>query len=264
MAEYKTIPIELIDEPELPVRAQMDEQALEELAADIRLNGIIEPLVVSLVDGRYAIWAGHRRYLAARKAYLEQLPCMVYTAGELPREAVMLSENICREDLTAAEQGWFILELVEKLKLSMDDLTRRLRRSENWINERVDLVQKDATVAQAVAQRFISHAVAKELLKCGDEDHRRYLLKLAIEHGCTARTIAYQVAQYKQQQQQPLAPAAAAAPSTSAAPPPDLTPHCVLCGMKDSPENLVQKNVHWYHWDPIKKFLRDASIEVHD
>ncbi len=264
MAEYKIIPIEVIDEPELPVRTQMDEQALEELAADIKLNGIIEPLVVSLVDGRYSIWAGHRRYLAARKAYLEELPCMVYAAGELPREAVMLSENICREDLTAAEQGWFILELVEKLKLSMDDLTRRLRRSENWINERVDLVQKDAQVAQAVAQRFISHAVAKELLRCPDEKHRQYLMKLAIDHGCTARTVAYQVGQFKQQQQAVLAgsgPAPAPAPGFQA---PDLTPHCVLCGMKDSPENLVQKNVHWYHWDPIKKFLREASIEVHD
>lgn len=264
MAEYLEISIGLIDEPPLPVRNRIDTQRLEELAEDIKLNGVIEPLIVSEHDGRYRIWAGHRRFLAARMAYLQTLPCIVRWEHELPAEAVMLSENLCREDLTPAEVGWFVLRLVNEHHVPLEDLCRRLRRSEQWIQERVDLVQADELVATAVAERKIPFSVAKELNKCSNEEHRRYLLGLAIQHGCTARTVNYQVDQWRQQQQVPIQPAPGAAEPVAGAPAVDLNPQCPFCGLKDAPQNMKQIYVHYYHWDPIKAHLREEGFKVCD
>jgi ParB family chromosome partitioning protein len=264
MAEFRNIPTAQIDEPPIPVRAAMDQRALEELAEDIKLNGVIEPIIVTPVDGRYEIWAGHRRFLASRMAYLEEIPAIIRTRDELPSEAVMLSENLCREDLTPAEVGWFVLELVDRYQLSLEDLCRRVRRSAEWIQERVDLVQKDAEVAKASAERKIVFAVAKELLRCPDEAHRRYLLELAIQHGCTARTIRYQVDQFKQAQQASITapPPPTALPDTT--PPPDIRPQCVACGLRDNEANMVMKAWHWHEWNAFKKFLRDSGFDIHD
>ncbi len=286
MPKYREIPIELIDEPELPARSQMDTHQLDELADSIKKHGVLEPLLVVMLHtdalgitppgdgvnmelfikagGRFEVAAGHRRYLAARMAALTVLPCMVYQPGEIRAEAVKLEENICREDLTAAEQGWFILELVEKHGVSLDELCRRLRRSEAWVQERVDLVEKDAEIAKAVAHKQVNFSVAKELLKCPDEQHRRYLLSLAVEHGSTARTIQFQVAQWKAAQAPPLPVAAAASAVGTSEPPPVLVEHCIFCGLADDPQNLIQKRMHFYHWRPIKKYLEDNGIEVKD
>jgi ParB/RepB/Spo0J family partition protein len=262
VSELKSIPIDLIDEPEVPVRALMDETALVELSEDIKLNGVIEPLIVSAHDGRYKIWAGHRRYKAAKMAWLPEVPCIVRDEAELPSDAVKLSENLCREDVSPAEIGWFVLQLVDKFQLSMPELCRRLRRSENWIQERVDLVQKDGEVAKAVAMRQINFAVAKELNKCADEAHRRYLLKLAIDHGCSARTILYQVQQWRDQQQATVAPPPAAGQPAEPAVVTTPATRCALCGVADAPQNMLPLFVHYYHWEPVKKFLRDSGIEV--
>lgn len=286
MPQYREIPIELIDAPELPARSHMDTHQLDELADSIKKHGVLEPLLVVVANGartkeysdsfndwltpyinsrgRFEVAAGHRRYLAAGMAALTTLPCMVYQPGEIHAEAVKLEENICREDLTAAEQGWFILELVEKHGMSLDELCRRLRRSEAWVQERVDLVEKDPEVAKAVAHRQVNFSVAKELLKCPDEQYRRYLLSLAVEHGSTARTIQFQVAQWKQAQAPPLPVAAAASAVGSAEPPPQIVEHCIFCGVADDPQNLISKRMHFYHWRPIKKYLEDNGIEVKD
>lgn len=262
MAEYKLIPIELLDEPDLPIRLTVDHVALEDLAEDIKLNGVIEPLIVAERNGRYHIWAGHRRFLAARMAYLRELPCLIRQESELPSEAVMLSENFLRADVSAASVGRWVLMMVEKYKLSMDDLCQRLRRSEAWIQERVDLVECDPVVAAAVEANAISFAVSKQLCRCKDEAHRRYLLKMAIDHGCTARTMQFQVDQWKAGLEQPRSPGQAVNVVTTQTEQPANAPHCVLCGVPDSPQNMIQLLVHYYHWEPIKKFLIDQGIDV--
>ncbi len=264
MPLYQVLPIERLVEPEIVSRALMDQQALEELAESVKTKGILEPLLVLEKDGRFEIMAGHRRYKAAQMAYLKTVPCLIHKAGEIDPEMVMLEENLCREDVTAAEQGWWILQLVEKKGYTMDQLRTRFRRSEDWINERVRLVQTDVVVARAVAEREIGMSVAKELLRVTEEKSRHYFLQQAITHGANTRTVNFWVDNWKrdQERQTSLGLSTAAGNQPPAAPAPDNTPHCILCGMRDAPQNLVQVLVHFYHWNPVKKFLRDSGVDL--
>jgi ParB/RepB/Spo0J family partition protein len=266
MPEYKMLPIELLDEPELASRALLDQKALEELAESVKTKGVLEPLLVLAKDGRFEIMAGHRRYKAAQLAYLKEVPCLVHAAGEIDPEMVMLEENLCREDVTAAEQGWWILQLVEKKGYTMDQLVQRFRRSEDWINERVRLVQTDGVLARAVAERQISMSIAKELLRVTDEKARHYFLSQSITHGANTRTVNFWVDQWKrdQERQTALGPAGEPQRSTPALEAPASLPHCVFCGLRDAPENLIQVMAHFYHWRDHKRMLRDNGVEVFD
>ncbi len=92
----------------------------------------------------------------------------------------------------------------------------------------------------------------------------RYLLDLAIQHGCTAHTIRYQVDQYKQQQQASITAPPPPTAQPDAAPPPDIRPQCVACGLRDNESNMLMKAFHWHEWNAFKKFLRDSGFDIHD
>jgi len=286
--ELRDIPIELLDEPEVASRVLIDSQRLEELAESIKLNGVLEPLLVIEVvcsslttegdalqpghggeppsPSRYRVMAGHRRLLAARMAYSKTVPCLVYPATYEDAEMVMLVENMHREDVTAAEQGYWILTLVEKKKYSMPQLCQIFRRSEAWINERVDLVQTDAEVSAAVCERKITFAVAKQLLRVKGEDHRRYYLGEAIRLELSAASMQYMVDNHKRDTErgETFPPARAAHVNPDLPRPEDYGPHCVLCGTRDAAGNMVQVLAHYYHLNPIKKHLRDEGIDWFD
>jgi ParB-like chromosome segregation protein Spo0J len=307
MPQYRQIRLSLLTEPPAPVRAQMDESKLNELAADLRLRGVLQPLLVravpppdspqfippetftpetwEAVGGRYEVVVGHRRQLAARLAYLETVPCMVHSPTERCGLGETIAENFLREDVTAAEEGWALAEYIEAHKPSEAELCALVGQSVSWINERLDLVRNDAEIAEAVAKRQITFAVAKELLRvnpytaalvtrsnalempdseCGKIDlHRRYLLRLAVDSGCTARVARSYVEQWKQS----FVPMPAAPPPEDpmrpGSEPTTKLPCCITCGDARDQDNLRQFHVHWYHFDLVKELLKAGGVEVH-
>jgi len=286
--ELREIPLELLDEPELASRVLIDLHELEELAESIKLKGILEPLLViaagmdfpplgrtdgeSEMDayvrlaGRFRVMAGHRRLLAARMAFLKTAPCLVYPADYADEDMVMLEENMHRADVTAAEQGYWILSLVEKRKYSMPALCQMFRRSEAWVNERVELVRSDAEVSSAVAERKITFAVAKQLLRVKEKDHRDYYLREAIRLELSAASMSFMVDNYKRDAERtavmPVKPAPPTEPGVQGHV--ERGPHCVLCGHTDASQNMIPLFAHYYHLNPIKKLLRDAGIEWYE
>ena len=159
------IPLAQIAEPPAPMRASMDEQKLNDLAGDIRLRGILLNLLVVPAGDGYEIIDGHRRFLAARMVGLAEAPCMVHERNEALNAGAMLVANILREDVTAAEEGWYFLELVERHHWTEEALCQTLGRSADYIAERIALVRKDPEVAGANAERKIEYSVARELLR---------------------------------------------------------------------------------------------------
>lgn len=282
MPEFKSIPLDQIMEPAAPMRMGMDEGALYELRDSIRALGLLQPIiVVPILDGqavevdeahgraqstqarpttRYEIVAGHRRYLACRLVPLESIPCVVYADGSLAKEAAMLAENVHREDVTAAEEGWFFCELVEKHTLTEAQLCAMVKQSPEYIYARMDMVKKDAKVAQLVAERKINFTVAKELLKCHDEAHRQYLAQMAADSGATGNVVKMWVAQWKQQQTGTLEPLPAKeVPDTGSAP---VENHmkCWCCGGEKDPQNLRLVYLHWYELEGLLKVLTEAGL----
>jgi len=283
MPEYLLIPTERIAPPPEPVRMAMDEPALDDLAHSIRAVGILEPLiVVSAVTAEqpttpqedpereakktpapgYEIVAGHRRYLAGLMAGLAALPCLVFDDVRIAREAVMLHENIYREDLTPAEEGHFYLDLVEKYTLNEEQLLRLVRQSATYVYARINLVKGDADVAFANQQRKINLAVATELLKCTDAEHRRYLLHNAIESAAPQKVVKQWIADWRAN----YPPAAQGGDRIHVAevvpvyaPPASV---CFLCGEAHTPQLMKVVYIHQWEWVNLKKVLQESGVEV--
>lgn len=303
MAEFRMIPLAEIAEPPAPLRASMDEKALAELAGDIRLRGILQPLVVVPIpepaapsggngapgDGAgmnatpalYEIVAGHRRYLAARMACVELAPCMIHERNAEFIAAAKLAENIMREDVTAAEEGWWFLELVEQHGWTEETLCLKLGKSADYIAERINLVRNDGEVAGAVAERKVVYSVARELMRVNNHtcalilkvpvgevsdeqhrkniEHRHYLLRLAIECGANARSVRSWVEQWKQTFVPAGTPTAASTGPDGVVIPPPSPYTCVVCGASHDPYNLLPVYVHKWELMLFTKACNEAK-----
>jgi ParB/RepB/Spo0J family partition protein len=284
MPRYSLIPSQDILPPPHPVRVSMDETKLEELASSIRVHGILCPLIVvpDLQDApaeplkaskqrpaaraengaRYRIVAGHRRYLAGCRANLLKMPCMVYDDGKLAEQAVMLTENLEREELTPYEEGVFFLELVEKHSLTEEQLFKMVGRSQAYVYPRIELVRGDPDVAMANGAKLINLGVATELNKVTDEGHRRYLLHLAKEGGATIKVVSGWVSQWRQSLT-PGEPGHLPIPMPSpyqVSDPPMY--RCFMCGQTRDPENMMAVWLHRWEKEIIVKFMKEAGIEL--
>lgn len=187
-AEYRTVPIHLIDPPRLVSRETFDEQKLTDLADTIRVVGLIQPIVVVPRDGRFEVVAGHRRLIAARIARCLDLPCRVLPASTVSPEALKVIENNCREDVNAGEEAVYFQRLLTELcEGDTDRLARLVQQSRDYVEGRLVLLHGDADVLAAVKRSAISYSVARELNMVRDLSARRLYLDSAVKSGAPAR-----------------------------------------------------------------------------
>lgn len=269
MAFTRHIPREKLRPPLEPLRASMTDKGMEELVQSLRDIGLLYPLVVKpcgdgpacraavtsgdALDGfiaagnNFEIIDGHRRWIAAESAGITLLECKVVDPQTVPAHAAMLHANIMREDMTPAEEGWQFVELATKHAWSMDDLVRTFRVSEEYINTRCELVQKDDVIAQAVHSRVLNIAQAKQCLRAKDPTLRAYLLDQAMTHGANAKSLEVMRHNWEAEQAAGQGQLLAHTPPASVPPAEVERPVCVWCKECKDPENLHQVHVHWYH-----------------
>jgi len=250
-----------IDEPKLPIRVAMDDRKMQELVESMREIGLLQPIGLRPVDGRFEIEFGHRRWYAARELGWKDISALIFTTKEIVAGAAMLAENVIREDITAAEEALLFAQAREMHGLDEEGLIKRFRRSADYIGERVRLLRQDPQVFDALLKRHISFAVAKELNKCTDESHRRYLLDAAMRGGNSARVVAEWVRQWR----------AMPTPQTSAEPvtsqptpvpdPGDPLIACCFCGGHRDPYNLVSVYIHRWELTEIQKFMQQPPAD---
>ncbi len=166
---YFLCPIEKIRPNPHQPRKQFAPEKIEELAASIREQGIIQPLVVTQKEGSYEIIAGERRWRAAQKAGLHELPVVIREASD---EAVMelaLIENIQREDLNAIEEAQAYRALVDQFGISQEDVARRVGKNRTTITNALRLLRLPADIQQDVVEERISMGHARALLGLENE-----------------------------------------------------------------------------------------------
>src|SRR6266404_345371 len=124
------VPIhEIVPNPEQP-RRHFDDEALGLLADSIRRHGLLQPLVVRRIAGRYELIAGERRLRAAARAGLERVPVIVREARAEDRLELALIENVQRENLTALEEAEAYRQLLDQHGLTQDELAERVGEAE--------------------------------------------------------------------------------------------------------------------------------------
>jgi ParB family chromosome partitioning protein len=127
-AHLSVAPQEVVPNPEQP-RRHFDEEALDALADSIRRHGLLQPLVVRRVAGRYELIAGERRLRAAMRAGLEKIPVMVRDADPGDRLELALIENLQRENLTPLEEAEAYRHLVDQYGLTQEEIAERVGKS---------------------------------------------------------------------------------------------------------------------------------------
>ena len=182
----KIISLELIDDPRLAIRTRVDDSRFDELCSSIRALGVLQPILIKHVKGRYEVIAGHRRVLAARAVGLPTIPAIVCDVDDAGAEVIKLHENFCREDVNIVDEAIFLEGIMAKCKLTIPELAEKIGRSETYIRDRLEMKNWDDEVLEAVWRGDISASAAGWLNKISNEIVRRDWLSIAIRGGITA------------------------------------------------------------------------------
>ncbi len=162
--KYFSCPIEEIRPNKEQPRKTFVNEKLEELAASIKEKGIIQPLVVLRKDGHYELIAGERRWRAAQKAGLREVPVVIQDVSEETALEMALIENIQREDLNAIEEADAYHALLERFSLSQEELAKRVGKERSTIANALRLLRLPAEIKRDVAEDRISMGHARALL----------------------------------------------------------------------------------------------------
>lgn len=131
-------------------RKNFDAAKLEELAASIRRHGLIQPLLVNLIEGHYELVAGERRLRAAKQIGLPVVKCHVITVSRDEASQLQLLENLHRADLTPLEEAEACAELILRHRLTHESLAEKLGKSPAWVRERLTLRELPELIQEAV------------------------------------------------------------------------------------------------------------------
>ena len=178
----------LYPNPKQP-RLRFGGESLDELAASIRENGIVQPIVVRSRGERYEIVAGERRWRAAQKAGLTQVPIVVMDVPDDKMLELALLENIQREDLNPMEEARAYRLLTDEQGLRQEDLARRLGKARTTISNSLRLLQLPDPVQQLLEERRLSAGQARPLLGLADKALQKRLAEVILERGLSAREV---------------------------------------------------------------------------
>lgn len=184
-ARFETIPVELIDDPERPMRTDLSSESVADLVASIKQVGIIEPLVVIARGDRYEIVAGHRRITAAEIAGLREVPCHVVDGTQEQVEMMKIHENLYRVDVNPYDEAQHYARLIKDMKLSPTKIARFTNRSESYVRDRLRILDFDPVLQEAVRDGRLNLTVAQELHRIPDPAKLREMIGYAAGHGIT-------------------------------------------------------------------------------
>jgi ParB family chromosome partitioning protein len=163
--ELRQLPIDLLRRGKYQPRTHMDPAALEELAASIKAQGVVQPIVVrSLPNGEYEIVAGERRWRAAQLAGLEAIPAVVRKIPDEAAIAIALIENIQRENLNPVEEANALQRLIDEFGMTHQQVAEAVGRSRAAVTNLLRLLTLQADVREMLEQARMDMGHARALL----------------------------------------------------------------------------------------------------
>lgn len=160
----QTLNINLIEPNKKQPRKNFNEDALDELADSIKQFGIIEPLVVTKRKGYYELIAGERRWRAARKAGLKEVPVVIKEYTEQEIVEIALIENLQREDLNPIEEALAYERLIKEFKLKQDEVAERVSKSRTTITNSLRLLKLSKKVQQMLIDDMLTTGHVRVLI----------------------------------------------------------------------------------------------------
>ena len=180
-----------IDKNPFQTRYVDDDEALEELAESIKANGVVQPIMVRPgdEDGRYILVLGERRLHASKKAGKTTIPALVRRVSLQQAAEMTIIENLQREDLSALEQAQAFRVLSKEFQLTQEQIGERVGLSRESVANYMRLLKLPREVMQLLAEKRITFAEAKELLKLEDDDQIAKGALYAVQKGMSLEQI---------------------------------------------------------------------------
>lgn len=192
-----TLPIDRIDPNPGQPRQQYDEAKLGELAASVKSQGIIQPLLVRPKGARYQLVAGERRWRAAKIAGLAEVPVLVRDMSDEEAMAAALIENLQREDLNPVDEAVALKTLRDTFKMTQDALAAKLGKSRPAIANALRLLQLSKAAQNDLKIGRISAGHARSLLSLDAPEAAESLRQRILSAGLTVREAEDAVAAHK-------------------------------------------------------------------
>ncbi len=178
-------------------RRYFDEIRILELSESIRANGVLQPLLVRRDGEGYAIVAGERRWRAAQRAGLRELPCIVRDVSDPQAFELALIENIQREDLNAIEEAEAYQRLIEYHGLTQEELAQRVGKDRSTIANALRLLRLPEPIKLAMSSGALSMGHARALLALGDETDLRRAAEKVMNEALSVREVEQLVQRLK-------------------------------------------------------------------
>jgi ParB family transcriptional regulator, chromosome partitioning protein len=182
------LPVEAIERnPDQP-RKRFEELKLEELAASIREHGIVEPILVRRSGAKYRILAGERRWRAAQRAGLKEVPAILREASDREAFELALVENLQRADLNAIEEAEAYDVLLSDHGLTQEAIAQRVGKERSTVANALRLLKLPEEVREAVRDGQLDMGHARALLSLEDPEVIRKTAHRAIREGLSVRS----------------------------------------------------------------------------
>jgi len=184
-----SLPVELVRRGQYQPREDMRPEALEDLAASIRAQGVVQPIVVRPVtEGQYEIVAGERRWRAAQMAGLHEIPAVVRNVPDQAALAMALIENIQRENLNPMEESRALKRLLEEFELTHQEVAEAVGRSRAAVTNLLRLGELDEVVRDMLASGQIEMGHARAMLALPGE-RQVDLARRIVSRGLSVREV---------------------------------------------------------------------------
>lgn len=184
---YFSCPIEEIRPNKGQPRKTFVPEKLEELAASIREKGIIQPLVVRKKADHYELIAGERRWRAAQKAGLRDVPVVIQDVSDDTALEMALIENIQREDLNAVEEAEAYHALLEKFELSQEELAKRVGKERSTVANSLRLLKLPTELKRDIVEERLAMGHARALLALDSPEQMKQAREEVLKRELTVR-----------------------------------------------------------------------------
>ncbi|MBX9971720.1 ParB/RepB/Spo0J family partition protein [Cytobacillus oceanisediminis] len=170
-------------------RKVFEKEAIEELKQSILEHGILQPIIVRKSIKGYEIVVGERRYRAAKEANLERVPVVVRELNEQQMMELAVLENLQREDLTPIEEAAAYQLLMEKLKVTQEELAKRLGKSRPHIANHIRLLSLPPKIQGLISDGKISMGHGRALLGLRKKEKLQALVEKTVKDGLNVRQL---------------------------------------------------------------------------
>ena len=186
-SEPVTVRISEVEPNRQQPRKAFDEEKLEELSASIKTYGLLSPILVQKRDGYYEIIAGERRWRAALKAGLKEIPVIIRDYSEKEILELSLIENIQREDLNPIEEAKAYKRLMDEFDMGQAEVAERVSKSRSAVANSVRLLKLGDPAQQMLVDGQISMGHARALLPLENSDKQTELAQKIVDQALSVR-----------------------------------------------------------------------------